>query len=708
MALLVAACSGAPVTLDANAADAGSNGVADPLPPAPPALPIMTPCPAGWRVVSIEGGPDVCEPWAGDRAPACGDTELAIPGIGCQAIDTCPADGWPADLPATGVMYVRAGATGGNGSRAAPFATIPEGLGRGAESIVALAVGEYTIGGGFHDIDLRGACASGTLIRDPASDDQSAALFAQGHVHVEGVHAIGGFRGLWLYPDAVVTARNVILEGPNGGLRLDSRASFTGDRVRVVGSPTPSFVQGAAFAVWLRPHSSVTLRTSTVIGGARAGFGTWAGTGDPVPMLATVTLEDSSVSDSIEGITGPLGDITVRRSAFERLTYGVTNWETTTMTLSDVRFRDLTTPVGTTTFASGAIDGFGTVQAERVYVSRCDSLPIQGRGATSSTTLTDVVVTDTLPADLAPVAVEATPGSTFDLSRLYFGHIAGLGLRTNQGSTITARDVTVNGLTTIGGAGEVFSAYGGTLTVTRARVTSFSRALVTSFSSDASVTLLDVDASHGGAGLVVECVPGDFMACAAGMPARVSATRVRLTALQFIGIDVLEGVAMLSDVDIDGVTTANQGNDGIGIFSTGSIEAHRLRIHDTVLQAIFAYGSGSSFTGSDVQVDAIHAAACPDGSCTSGDGGDGVGCSSGASVTIDRLDASGAARAGIIDVDGCASMTFTNGRVHHNEIGVLTDETLPHPMLSSVVVLGNVTEFNVTDITLDVTAPVIP
>src|SRR5687767_7702175 len=97
---------------------------------AAPAPPVFTPCPAGWR--EVEGGDvTVCDPWpATGRVSTCAADEAHFPGEpGCARIGTaCPAGDWPEGLPAgASILHVRPGApAGGDGSQAAPYATIAE------------------------------------------------------------------------------------------------------------------------------------------------------------------------------------------------------------------------------------------------------------------------------------------------------------------------------------------------------------------------------------------------------------------------------------------------------------------------------------------------------------------------------------------------------------------------------------------------------
>lgn len=142
--------------------------------PAPPALPSLTPCPDRFRESLVAPDVTVCEPWPdGDAPAACAEDSAHFPGEpGCTRLgSSCPAPGeWATDLPSDRpVFYVRAGATGGDGSRTTPFAMISDAataaLRSGSPAVVALARGTYderpTI---INDTTLWGACASDTRI----------------------------------------------------------------------------------------------------------------------------------------------------------------------------------------------------------------------------------------------------------------------------------------------------------------------------------------------------------------------------------------------------------------------------------------------------------------------------------------------------------------------------------------------------------------
>lgn len=133
-----------------------------------PALPVLTPCPGGWRE-RFEDPLTLCEAQPFDGA-TCGAEELALPNLGCTRIGTlCPTGtaSWAEPIPAgASVVFVRAGASGAAGTRADPVGTIERALTLvPSGGVIALGRGQFTA-----DLELTtgvvlfGACATGTEI----------------------------------------------------------------------------------------------------------------------------------------------------------------------------------------------------------------------------------------------------------------------------------------------------------------------------------------------------------------------------------------------------------------------------------------------------------------------------------------------------------------------------------------------------------------
>jgi hypothetical protein len=131
----------------------------------------FTPCPDGWREVTDEHGITTCDPYPPGGAQDCPVGEIHFLGTpGCSRIGTaCPTGDLPENLPpGAPVVYVRAGAVGGDGSAAAPYGgfdafpidQLPAG------TIVAVGKGTYVV----NDLDpaggvtLWGACVADTVL----------------------------------------------------------------------------------------------------------------------------------------------------------------------------------------------------------------------------------------------------------------------------------------------------------------------------------------------------------------------------------------------------------------------------------------------------------------------------------------------------------------------------------------------------------------
>src|SRR4029079_10735442 len=121
--------------------------------------------------------------------------------------------------------------------------------------------------------ELRGACAAGVTVTTamPASAIEANAPAAQtSGMRIVGTDAAGiGLR----VRSGTLSGRNLILQGQNAGLRLEANASFSGERVRVVGASAPRVGTDAGFALAMLAGSTAILRSSTIIGGEVAAIG---------------------------------------------------------------------------------------------------------------------------------------------------------------------------------------------------------------------------------------------------------------------------------------------------------------------------------------------------------------------------------------------------------------------------------------------------
>jgi len=295
------------------AADAGEGLVAPPLPD-------LTPCPEGWREVE-EDGITTCDPWPEGGVADCAADAAHFPGEpGCSRIGTtCPEGDLPEGLPDDGtVLYVRAGATGGDGSRGRPFGTIPEAMGA-AEAGTTIAVGKGAYDGVVRmrgGVTLHGACVAETLLTstEPSPADGIVQAFRSGTVVLRNL-SVGE------------SARPAIVAGREAELVIED--------VLVVGS--------RSFGV-LNRGGHVRVRSSVV--------------------RDTRSADDGSVGWALAGM---LGRFDVSRAVLERSREAAVSVNRSTVVLEDLAIRDTLPRMAGDTFGRAIQGGIAT----RLEMRRC-------------------------------------------------------------------------------------------------------------------------------------------------------------------------------------------------------------------------------------------------------------------------------------------------------------------------------------------------
>jgi hypothetical protein len=215
-----------------------------PMAPAPPALPVLTPCPDGWREVDHGDGLITCDPWPESGYSACASGETHFPGEpACTRIGTaCPTGDYPEALPPGGpVIYVLASATGRqDGTIANPYASVQAAVDAAADGAV-LAIGK-----GRYDealvttsaVTLVGACPAETVLTSS--------------------EATPGFDGTVLVAGAGVEIRNLTIAD---SARLGVVVDGTGSSVHLEDVALRS-VEGYGIFVW--PENVLTARSLLV------------------------------------------------------------------------------------------------------------------------------------------------------------------------------------------------------------------------------------------------------------------------------------------------------------------------------------------------------------------------------------------------------------------------------------------------------------
>lgn len=465
--LFAVACGG-----DDAPADAGDAGPPDapvdratppafdpPIAPAEAALPVLSPCPPGWGQVGES--PVRCEPWPSSGPAACpaGSAAFASAG-GCATVGrACPSDEWPAELPASGVLYVRAGAAiGGDGTRDQPYATIGEALAvAAAGDTIAIAKGAYeetiAIGAG---VTVRGACAGETSIGASTTAVGQIVHLAGDGARIEDVRLTGDDAGVRADGPVSVSAAGVIVDGAmlvgvlaQNGATLDARdVAVIGMRahpdrglgigIGAIGAANltveRAYVERAIqYAVFTLESSTVTVTDGAVRdtrgGDDGLGFGLAIALGGRLvasrvvveqsigagvyAQEGSVVLEDAIVRDTrAEAIStmGGIGlalfggiDATVRRAVFERnRVSGVSAIDESAHAIvasfEDVVFREGLPEEGTGLHGEGiTIVGGTDATFDRVLVDRAVEVGVVTAAATTSLVMRDLVVRDTQP-----------------------------------------------------------------------------------------------------------------------------------------------------------------------------------------------------------------------------------------------------------------------------------------------------------------------
>jgi hypothetical protein len=157
----------------------------------------------------------ICEPTP-ESAETCTGATFRLPGrASCEPVDdACETSTFPTGLDASRVIrYVRVGASGGDGSEAAPFATIAEALASTTEPLtIALAAGEYTTEAALPaDLEIRGVCADTVVLTHDDATEPALRVMRGSRLAIEGVTMRTGDVALLSGGDLVVRA--VSIEG---------------------------------------------------------------------------------------------------------------------------------------------------------------------------------------------------------------------------------------------------------------------------------------------------------------------------------------------------------------------------------------------------------------------------------------------------------------------------------------------------------------
>ncbi len=428
---------------DSGSVDGGTEDATLGATPDPPALPVLTPCPAGW--VSVDAGdglPVICDPFPSPPVESCGPGQAHFVGEeGCAVIGSaCPTDGWPADLPTDRpALYVRADAApGGDGTIAAPFTSIIDAIGIAVSgSVIAVAPGRYV---GRHSVtninlSIRGACLEAVIESDsilPAVEMLNTTS------DLRNLTIVGGGYGLDAVDSMVDLSSVEVLMGPARPVFAAVallNTTLTGDSVVVRDPMVKGLRAGRDSTVDLRRiviegemQTGVVVSDATFRGDSIVirGFGSASGDGEGVFVVGTseLTLTQSAIVDG-------LGQPVLATDDF-------------TVTLRDSLVRG---PPVTTTAVAGAIAviGAGSLTLERVSISQLRNNGIVAAVGTRFEAR-DVVIAETVaPVDTGVgYGIELAAAATATMQRVFIDRSTAIGLLVDGRDTLVdATDLTI-------------------------------------------------------------------------------------------------------------------------------------------------------------------------------------------------------------------------------------------------------------------------
>lgn len=316
-------------------------------------LPVLTPCPEGWREVEDEGtGLVYCDPWPETGHEECGPGQAHYPGQGgCQDVgDPCPAGDWAEDLPTDRtVVHVLAGAgAGGDGTVGAPYASIQEAVDASSTgTVIAVGKGDYEECVTVEDFrEIWGACVTGTTVTCNEPAEAVGVIAAHGPLNL----------------------RNLTVGGARPGV-----SSMLGGRVELQG---------------------VVVSEASVIG-ITVGGGSSV-TGNDVVVRDTGPDAEDNFGTGIQVVSG--GTVELTRAVVERnLGAGVlAAYSPTTVTLTDVAIHG-NLPRGDRDAGIGVDAGQGpTVTMNRVSIQDNHMVGVRAMEPGTSVTMTDCLVINTM------------------------------------------------------------------------------------------------------------------------------------------------------------------------------------------------------------------------------------------------------------------------------------------------------------------------
>ncbi len=652
-----------PVDAQPDAGDAGSDAPiapTAPLDPDPVVPPELGPCPAGWTLARTAEGFGYCDPFGDDPLPCEGATAQRPGERSCTPIGAaCPTTGdFATTLPSDrAILFVRAGATDGDGTRERPFGTLAAALSAVADGgVIALAKGRHETQLELdRSIEVIGACAGESTIEAPMG---GTALTVRG-AHTLTLRdlrlAAPAGVGIQAREGARVRLDGIWLGGVTQGIR--SRDSTIEARDVVARDVADAFFgPGVAFECTLGACSfeDVTIYAATT------GLLSIDSNVDAV-RFAVVLDPERPISDG-RAIDLSSGRASMREIAIRGADRAIT------VTFAEVALTDLyvTSPRRDSAIAVGS-GGDVTITRASLHAPRGVGVLMYDGVAT----LRDVLVTGAIsppPGLDTSAVVTALQSHTLTVERVAVVASRGSVFSLQSEASATGHDFHVEGaqgsLDDNFGIG-IVAGEGATLDLDRVHVAS----------CDAAAVLLDEGAQVDLSSLVVEDTGvGAERSVAIQLTggARLGLDRARIERSRTIAIAVAGQGTRVHGADVairDVLPSERDGQYGRAIDVAGSAEldlerVHIERVHD---HGVLASGGGM-ITLRDLVIDSVEPRACTADDCVRHPAGIGIAVHA-ASLDLARIDVRHAALCGI-HVGDDATITLREGRIADCMVGV--------------------------------------
>ena len=588
----------------------------EPIAPTPPRL---TPCPDGWSI-AMRDEIAICEPTP-ESAETCTGATFRLPGrASCEPVDdACETSLFPTGLDASrAIRYVRAGASGGDGSEAAPFATIAQALASTTEPLtIALAAGEYTTEAALPaDLEIRGVCAETVVLTHDDATEPALRVMRGSRLVIEGVTMRTGDVALLSGGDLVV--RSVAIEGAAtagiamiGGSLEASRVSIRDTRTDADGR----LGRGLSF------ESGTHAQVDTIVIEGSHDNGIGAGR-DVVIEGRVIAVRDTSPNGA--GRFGSAiglyerSSAMLREVAIERASEGgVIVDEGSELTLEDAVVRDVVSEASMAN-GRGVFVRASTARVRRTLIERASGAAIY---ATDHATLelSDVVCASTrLSGDFA-AGLGVIDGTVATVDRFAVLDAAWMGIVTlANDASLDARDVIVRRVEIAQNLGE---------------------GIVAGETAHVSITRLGIEDAHA------------LGAMAYGAGTTMSLTDARIHR-------VLE-------------TTVHGVGRGVEADVGATITLVRAVIDDVVDTGVVSFGMlepGTHVSLEDVRITNVRERSCARSTCPTEGGGSGVAAVFGGVITARGLEVIGAPLCGVQVAEG-GSLDLESGTIRESSIG---------------------------------------